>query len=119
MEVQRFEPIVDAGHPAVRSVGWYPLIWNFWQYHRLEQERLQTVTAEREARAEAAQARAEAEQALLKKRAAALADARVDQLYQEINNLTRISEQVMLRDQKSPPRMPANENDPADTAGAP
>ena len=77
------------------------------------------MTAEREARAEAAQARAAAEQAQIKKRAAALANARVDQLYQEINNLTRISEQVMLRDQKSPPRRSAHESDPANTAGAP
>jgi hypothetical protein len=72
-------------------------IWNVWQYRIIEQQRLQALAAEREAKAVAARSKIEAERAKLKKTAAAASDARVDQLYQEINNLTRINERVLLR----------------------
>ena len=74
-------------------------IWNIRHYRLAEQQCLQVVAAEREARAEATRAEVEAKRAKLKKQAAAATDARVDQLYQEINNLTRMSEQFLLRNQ--------------------
>jgi len=94
-------------------------IWNVWQYRLVEQQRLQAVAAEREARAEAAQAEAEAEQAKLKKRAAdAETGTRVDRLYQEIDNLTRMSEQVLLRN-RNPQGTPAKKDGRGEAAGVP
>jgi hypothetical protein len=74
-------------------------IWNVRQYRLVEQQRLRAAAAARDARAAAIRAEAEAEQVKLKKKAAnAEMDARVSQLYQEINALTRMSEQILLRE---------------------
>jgi len=94
-------------------------IWNVRQYWLVEQQRRQAVAAAQQARAEAARAAAEAERAKLKKKAAdAETGARVDQLYQEINNLTRMSEQILLRD-RSKPGAPAKKDGRAAAADAP
>jgi len=93
-------------------------IWNVRQYRLAEQQRLQVVAVEREARAKAARAEAEAERAKLKRKAAIAAGARVDQLYHEINNLTRMSEQLLLRNQRLR-STPVKEDSPEETAGAP
>jgi C4-dicarboxylate-specific signal transduction histidine kinase len=94
-------------------------IWNIRQYRLVEQKRLQAVAAEREARVKAGRAEAEAERAKLEKKAAsAVTDARVSRLYQEINNLTRMSEQVLLRDQ-SPRGTPVKKNNGQQATSAP
>jgi hypothetical protein len=94
-------------------------IWNVRQYRFVEEQRLRAVAAAQEARAAAARVEAEARRAKLKKKAAlAETDARVGQLYQEINNLTRISEQFLLRD-RSTPGMPAKKDSRGGTADAP
>jgi len=94
-------------------------IWNVRQYRLAEQQRLQAVAAAREARAEAARAEVEAERAKLKTKAAdAATSARVDQLYREINNLTRMNEQVLLRD-RNLQGTPVKKDGPEAAAGLP
>jgi hypothetical protein len=94
-------------------------IWNVRQYRLAHQQRLQTVAAEREAKAETARAEADAKLAKLKKKAADIeTGARVDQLYQEINNLTRMSEQVLLRD-RSFQGTPAKKDGRGEATGLP
>jgi len=94
-------------------------IWNVQQYQFTEQQRLKAVAVAREARVEAARAAAESERATLDRKAAnAKADARVDQLYQEINNLTRMSEQVLLRDPR-PRDTSAKQDGRGEAVGAP
>jgi len=92
-------------------------IWNVRQYRFIEQQRLQALAVERKARAEAARAEAEAEQMKRKKKAAdAETGARVDRLYQEINNLSRMNEQILLRD-RSPQGTPVKKDGPGEAAG--
>jgi hypothetical protein len=74
-------------------------IWNVRQYQFAERQRLRAIMVAQRAKVEAARVDAEAERGRLDRQAAsARANARVDQLYQEINNLTRVSEQILLRD---------------------
>jgi hypothetical protein len=75
------------------------VIWNVRLYRLSEQHRLQVLAMKQQASAKAAKAVAEAERAKREKQAAAASNARVDQLYQEISNLTRMSEHVMLQSQ--------------------
>ncbi|MFI5454745.1 MAG: hypothetical protein ACHRXM_04780 [Isosphaerales bacterium] len=94
-------------------------IWNVRQYQFAERQRLKAVAAAREARVETARAEVEAERAKVNKKAAmAKADTRVDQLYQEINNLTRMSEQVLLRNPR-PPDTSAKQDGRDEAVGAP
>jgi len=94
-------------------------IWNVRQYRFAEQQRLKAVAAVRETRVEAARAEVEAERAKLEKKAAdAKEDARVDQLYREINNLTRLSEQILLRDPR-PRDTSAKHDGRGEAVGAP
>jgi hypothetical protein len=93
--------------------------WNVRQYRTLQERRLQTEAADRAARAAAEQAEAEAKRAQTEKKAErAAADARVQQLYEEINNLTRMSEQVMLRN-PSPGRTQVTKDSKVEFPGAP
>jgi nitric oxide reductase activation protein len=69
---------------------------NIRQYYLAEQQYRRTATREQEAKAKTAQAEAEAERAKLRRQAAIASSERIDQLYREINNLTQMSEQVML-----------------------
>lgn len=77
------------------------------------------MAAAREAKAAAARSEMEAERAKRKKAAAAASDKRVDQLYQEINNLTRISERVLLRNQSSQDTLSSKKDGDGPAAAAP
>jgi hypothetical protein len=74
--------------------------WNMW-YYRLDQERrAQAKAAEYASTDTAALARKQAEHARFSRRATDLrSDTRVQQLYDEINQLTRLSERTLLPDQ--------------------
>ena len=78
--------------------------WNIW-HDRHEQERLaQVKEVERASIAAAALAREHAERAENRRLAIdARSDTRVQQLYDEINQLTRLSERVLLPDQVNRP----------------
>ena len=74
--------------------------WNVW-HHRFDQDRLaRAQAAECAGKAAAAFAREEANRAVLKRRAKyEQSEARIRQLYDEINHLTRVSERGLLPDQ--------------------
>ena len=71
--------------------------WNIW-HHRLDhEERTRASEREHAEKAVAALAREEADLAKLKRRKkAAKSDARIQELYKEIDHLTRVSEKVIL-----------------------
>jgi hypothetical protein len=77
------------------------VVWNFRQYRLAEVRRLQVVAMERDMSERAARAQVQVTKARSKRKAAAT-DVRVDQLYREIENLSRISEQIMLRSHRPP-----------------
>ena len=82
------------------------VIWNFWQYRLIKQHHRQTMAAQRAA-ADRAEAEAEQARARMKKKAESdAADRRVQQLYREIDNLSRINEQLLAQPlhQQSTPR---------------
>ena len=109
------------------------VIWNLELYRRAEEQRSRAIAAERAeaARAEeqrlravaaeqeeAARARAEAEreQTLAKRRATRAEDAvRVRQLYQELNNLSQMRDQILLENQNL--RLPVKKAERPDQAG--
>jgi hypothetical protein len=71
--------------------------WNVWQYRLDRDRRAQAKEAERSAKAAVALVKEEANRARLRKQARdAESDARIQQLYKEINNLTRASEGILL-----------------------
>lgn len=84
---------------ALATVG-----WNVW-HHQVEQQRIaQAKAAEREREAAVASARETADRAEFKRRAReARSDARVQELYNEINQLTEASERYVLPDQAAKP----------------
>ena len=87
------------------------VFWNLRQYQLMEQKR---VADQRE---EAARVKEETERttARMKKKAEwAASDARVQQLYQEITNLSQINERLV----SEPPRSAPSKIDNADEAGA-
>ena len=71
--------------------------WNIWRY-RLDQDRhAQVKHAERTKKAAAALVKEEAEATQLRRKARyAQSDARIQQLYNEINHLTEVSEKTLL-----------------------
>jgi hypothetical protein len=75
----------------VASVG-----WNVW-YYRLEQKRrVQALAEERASKAAVALAKEEAEQARLKRQSRdAKSAGRIQQLYEEINQLSRVGEESL------------------------
>ena len=77
--------------------------WNFWQYRLIKQQQRQQQEQHAAAamlEAVATQAESEFAKSHRRKNASdAEADAQIGKLYQEINALTRLSEQVILRDQ--------------------
>jgi hypothetical protein len=84
---------------------------------RAEEQRLRVAAAEKE---EAARAQAEAERArtLAKQRAARAEDAaRMRQLYQEINNLSQMSDRILMENQSL--RIPTKKREQPDQAGKP
>jgi hypothetical protein len=94
-------------------------IWNVRQYRLVERQRMKEAAMAEEARVAAIRAEAVDKQVKLAKKAADTeADARVSQLYQEINALTRMSEQLMLRD-PSLPGTPAQKDSRGVSAGVP
>ena len=95
------------------------LSWNVWQ-HRLDRDRREQAKAkERSATAAVALAREYADRAQLKRQARdAESDARLQQLYQEINNLTRVSERILLPNEPSG-RAPATTDGPEKAADSP
>jgi hypothetical protein len=95
------------------------LSWNVWQY-RLDRDRREKAKAkERSANAAVALAREYADRAKLIKQARdAESDARIQQLYQEINNLTRVSERILLPNETTG-RAPATTGGPEKTADIP
>ena len=94
------------------------MVGNVRQYHRTERQRQRAVAAERKAAAKTAHTEAEVERAKLKRQSALASSARIDQLYQEINNLTQMSERVLLRD-RSLPTTPAVTNSTEEITSAP
>jgi hypothetical protein len=94
------------------------VLWNFRQQRLIEQERLRAAASQRE---EAARVREQAarEEARAKRNAAwAASDARVQQLYREISNLSQIHERVLAPTQheRSTPR---KKDDSVEAAGFP
>jgi F0F1-type ATP synthase membrane subunit b/b' len=110
-------------------------IWNLELYRRAEEQRSRAIAAERAeaARAEeqrlravaaekeeAARAEAEAERAraLAKQRAARAEDAaRMRQLYQELNNLSQMSDRILMENQSL--RIPTKTGERPDQTGKP
>jgi len=82
---------------------------NIWQYRVAAEKRLQAEKAEQTAIAKASEARREAEQKKLKRAGDAKTDERVQQLYREIDTLTRLNEQFALPKQSQ--SSPANTDD--------
>jgi hypothetical protein len=73
--------------------------WNVWHYRLDQERRVQAKEAERASKAAAMLVREQAELAESRRRARdAKSDARVQELYDEINQLTRLSERVLLPD---------------------
>jgi hypothetical protein len=82
--------------------------WNLWHYRLDQDRRARAKAAERASEAAVALAREQAELAESNRRAKdAKSDARVQQLYDEINQLTRLSERTLLPDQILPATTPA------------
>jgi hypothetical protein len=120
---------------AVGALLLVSAIWNLELYRRAEEQRLRAITAEKEkaARAEeqrlravaaekekAARDQAEAERAhtLAKQRAARAEDAaRMRQLYQEINNLSKLSDRILMETQSL--RIPTKKGERPNQAGKP
>jgi hypothetical protein len=74
-------------------------MWNVRQYWLVERQYVRPVVAAQRVSTVAGQAKREAERESLRRRATdADASARVSQLYEEIDALTRMSEQLLLRD---------------------
>ena len=84
---------------------------NVRQYQLAAGQRLQALAAEQPAVAKANQAKLEAEQNKLKKARQAKNDERLQQLYQELDNLTCIHEQVQMPKQKTSRSTPAKTED--------
>jgi hypothetical protein len=77
--------------------------WNLWHYQFDQERRARANAAEQASIATTALARKKVERAEFSRRAKdARSDARVQQLYDEINQLSRLSEQVLLPDQVDP-----------------
>jgi hypothetical protein len=71
--------------------------WNVWRYRLDEERRAEAKQAEHAKKAATALAKEEAERAQLKRKARyAQSDARIQQLYDEINHLTEVSEKTLL-----------------------
>jgi hypothetical protein len=71
--------------------------WNVWHYQFEQEQRVLAKEVERARKAAAALAKEEAARADLDRRARyARSDARIQQLYDEINHLSRVSERVLL-----------------------
>jgi hypothetical protein len=86
--------------------------WNVWQYGLDRDRRAQTQAKERSAKATVALAKEYVDRAKLKRQARdAESNARIQQLYQEINNLTRTSERIVLP-------IETTQSAPATTGGA-
>jgi hypothetical protein len=89
--------------------------WSVWQYRLDQERRAQAKVVERASMATAASAREQAVRAEFSRRATdARSDTRVQQLYDEINQLTRLSERVLLDDQvaRSAPAIPSGRDKP-------
>jgi flagellar basal body P-ring protein FlgI len=84
---------------------------NVQQYQLANRQRLQALAAEQTAVTKANQAKLEAEQKKLKKARQAKNDERLQKLYQELDNLTRIHEQVQIPKQKTSRSTPAKTDD--------
>ncbi len=82
--------------------------WNFWHYRLDQEQRARVEEAQRASATAAALAREETELAESNRRARdAKADSRVQQLYDEINQLTKLSERILLPDQVTRATTPA------------
>ena len=93
--------------------------WNIRQYRLDQDRRMQTTTKERSARAVVALANEYADRAKLKREAReAESNARIQQLQQEIGNLTRVSERILLPD-KTTKNVPATTKDTEKSADIP
>ena len=74
--------------------------WNIWQYRLDRDRRAQTKAKERSTKAAVALSQEYANREKLKRQARdAESNARIQQLYQEIHNLTRVSEGIMYPDE--------------------
>jgi hypothetical protein len=93
--------------------------WNIRQYRLDQDRRMQTTTKEHSARAVVALANEYADRAKLKREAReAESNARIQQLQQEIGNLTRVSERILLPD-KTTKNVPATTKDTEKSADIP
>jgi uncharacterized membrane protein (DUF106 family) len=89
------------------------VFWNLYQHRVIEQDR----TATQQKEIAAVQKEAERAEARRKKNAEwAASDARVQQLYREINNLSEINERLLSQPQRSAPK---KTNDLGDIDGLP
>ena len=77
--------------------------WNVWHHRLAHQQIARAKAAERQREAAVALAREQADRAVLRRRAKeARSDARIQELYNEINHLTQASERYVLHDQAAP-----------------
>jgi hypothetical protein len=103
MDVRGAQKFRVSGHSLLLIIPLCVLLgasttWNLWQYRQIEHQRLQSLVARKSAKNEAMRTEAETKsnQAQLKRNAArAEAKARMDQLYQEVENLSRINERLL------------------------
>jgi hypothetical protein len=85
--------------------------WNIWHYGLDRERRAQAKEVEGASKAVAALAREQAELAESKRRVwDAKTDTRVQQLYDEINQLSKLSDRVLLRDQRIRATPPPEDN---------
>jgi hypothetical protein len=87
--------------------------WSVWHYRLDQERRAQAKATERASKAAAASAREQVARAEFRRRATdARSDTRVQQLYDEINQLTRLSERVLLDDQvaRTAPATPSGQD---------
>jgi hypothetical protein len=93
--------------------------WNVWQYRLDRDRRVQAKAAQRSTKAAVALVKEEANRARLRKQARdAESDARIQQLYKEINNLTRASEGILLP-RETTRTIPSTTDGPEKTADIP
>jgi hypothetical protein len=92
---------------------------NVWQYRLSAEAHRRDIAAEQAAMSKANQAKLDAEQRRLKRAAEAKSGERVQQLYREIGNLTRINEQIQMPKPSSSSSTPPKTDDLERAAGSP
>jgi hypothetical protein len=78
------------------------VMWNVWQYRRIDHARQRMLITEREKAKEAASEAARIQARRAKEAENAAANERTQQLYREINNLSQMSERLLAQPTEQP-----------------